>query len=188
MVNVKNMKSEFVELLAELSKLTQAIGRRIVSPKNDDEDLEFLIKALESVGESLKIVKRALTEAQNDRFLKDKEDAKEEMTFFPPVVVKEPDVDSTPKEEPLEVNWKTENFIPDETPEMPEMKTTTRRELKHKERLNKATYALGTEYTMGKGKSVWTLDGYHLNEVHVTREGAGRNKMYIEPEKLKRVL
>jgi hypothetical protein len=50
------MENELDELMKELGKVTEAIGRRIASPKNDLEDIEFLITAVEHVATTLKTV------------------------------------------------------------------------------------------------------------------------------------
>ena len=50
------MTDDIKELSQELSKVTQAVGRRIGSPKNDLQDLEFLIEATEHITTTLKII------------------------------------------------------------------------------------------------------------------------------------
>ena len=50
------------ELLHEASKLTQAVGRRIVSPKTDATDLLILSAALESIQATLSECNQILTE------------------------------------------------------------------------------------------------------------------------------
>lgn len=46
-------------------------------------------------------------------------------------------------------------------------------------------YPLGLPVTLGKGKTVWSVDGYHGQMVHVSREGAGKNSIYVTPDKIK---
>jgi hypothetical protein len=54
------ISKEVKELLDDLSTVTQAIGRRIGSPKNDPEDLEFLADAAEHVATTLRIVRNIM--------------------------------------------------------------------------------------------------------------------------------
>ena len=51
------MTDDIKELSQELSKVTQAVGRRIGSPKNDLKDLKDLIKALEHITAALKSIR-----------------------------------------------------------------------------------------------------------------------------------
>ena len=46
-------------------------------------------------------------------------------------------------------------------------------------------YPLGTQVTIGKGKTLWTIDGHHGQTIHVSREGAGQNSKYVTPDKIK---
>ena len=45
----------------------------------------------------------------------------------------------------------------------------------------------GTEVTVGKGLTVWTVAGYKWDEVHLTRTGKGRNEMDVSAKKLKKL-
>ncbi len=51
------MENELDEIMRDLGKVTEAIGRRIASPKNDLEDIDFLITAVEHVATTLKTVR-----------------------------------------------------------------------------------------------------------------------------------
>ena len=79
------------------------------------------------------------------------------------------------EELPIEVEWKTENYVPDED------------SAGKQEKINEATYALGAKYTVGKGKTVWTVDGHNGARVHVSREGKGINTRWVDPKQLKRI-
>lgn len=67
-----------------------------------------------------------------------------------------------------------------QTPEVP-----TEISLKDHERLLSLKYPLGLSVTLGKGKTIWTVDGYSGQTVHVSREGAGTNSRYTTPDKIK---
>lgn len=61
-------------------------------------------------------------------------------------------------------------------------------EMAEAERLESETrfaYPLGTTGTMGKGKTVWTIKGHRNGDILVSRDGKGKNEMYIKPESLK---
>ena len=45
----------------------------------------------------------------------------------------------------------------------------------------------GIQVTVGKGKTLWTVAGYRWDEVHLTREGKGRNIMDVSAKKLKKL-
>lgn len=53
---------EIQDLLKEVSKSVQAIGRRIGSPKNDPEDLKKLADALRYSAQTVDTVQEALLE------------------------------------------------------------------------------------------------------------------------------
>ncbi len=53
---------EIQELLKELSKSVQDIGRRIGSPKNDPDDLQKLADALRFSAQTTDVVRNALLE------------------------------------------------------------------------------------------------------------------------------
>lgn len=64
-------------------------------------------------------------------------------------------------------------------------KVPTEISLKDHERLLELKYPLGLSVTIGKGKTVWTVDGYAGQTVHLSREGAGPKSKYSAPDKIK---
>jgi len=54
------MNAEVKGLVEDLSKVTQAIGRRIASPKNDLDDLAFLAEATDHVASTLRSIRNLM--------------------------------------------------------------------------------------------------------------------------------
>lgn len=57
--------------------------------------------------------------------------------------------------------------------------------IKAHERRLALKFPLGLKVTIGKGKTIWTIDGHHGQTVHLSREGAGQNSKYVTPDKIK---
>lgn len=55
------MNKEVREIIEDLSKVTQSLGRRIASPKNDLDDFEFLAETADHIGSTLRTVKHLMT-------------------------------------------------------------------------------------------------------------------------------
>lgn len=88
------------------------------------------------------------------------------------------------EEVPIDAVWKTENYIPDK---VSEAERDGALELSRQDDQNIVTYPLGSKYTIGKGKTVWTIDGYSEGDIHVSREGKGINVRWVRPEQLKKI-
>lgn len=52
--------------------------------------------------------------------------------------------------------------------------------------LVKNTWPVGMNVMVGKGKTVWTVTGYREEDVHLGRDGKGRNDMVVSATKLKK--
>lgn len=57
--------------------------------------------------------------------------------------------------------------------------------LKQHQSILMAEYPLGTPVTLGKGKTIWTIDGHKGQTIHLSRPGPGKNSMYATPDKIK---